>query len=49
MKISLLINVKMPTSVGILIFISSKNETKHLSVSKQEMSACLGVFVFMSS
>ena len=47
MKFILLLNVKMPTIVGILTFISMIN--KHLRDLKQEFSLFVGILVFMSS
>ena len=46
-KFILLINVKMPTIVGILTFISMIN--KHLRDLKQETSLFVCILVFMSS
>ena len=46
-KFILLINVKMPTIVSILTFISMIN--KHLRDLKQETSLFVGILVFMSS
>ena len=42
----LLINVKMPSSVGILIFISMINTTSERLNIKQETSLFVGTFVF---
>ena len=46
-KFILLINVKMPTIVGILTFISMINTTSDRL--KQERSSFVGILVFMSS
>ena len=46
-KFILLINVKMPTIVGILTFISMINT--HLRDLEQEISLFAGILVFMSS
>ena len=45
-KFILLINVKMPTIVGILTFVSMINTTRDL---KRETSLFVGILVFMSS
>ena len=47
-KFILLINVKMPTIVGILTFISMINK-QHLRDLKEETSSFVGILVFMSS
>ena len=47
MKFILLINVKMPTIVGILTFTSMIN--KHLRTLKQDTSLFAGILVFISS
>ena len=50
-KFIMLINVKMPTIVGILTFISmiSWSPIQHLRDLKQETSLFVGIIVFMSS
>ena len=46
MKFFLLINVKMPTIVGILIFMSRKNSI--LGLSEPENDEFLGIFILMT-
>ena len=46
MKFFLLINVKMPTIVGILTFKSRKNST--LGLSEPEQAEILDSFIFMN-
>ena len=46
MKFFLLINVKMPTIVGILIFMSGKNSI--LGLSEPKKAEFLDIFIFMS-
>ena len=46
MKFSLPINVKMPTIVGILTFISRKNSILGLAEPEKKV-AFLGIFIFM--
>ena len=48
-KFILLINVKMPTIVGILTFISMINIIHYLRDLKQETSSFVGILLFMSS
>ena len=45
-EIFLLINVKMPTVVGILTFMSRKNSI--LGLSESEIAEILDIFIFMS-
>ena len=47
MKIFLLINVKMPTTVGILTFMSRKSSI--LGLSEPEKAEFLDIFILMSS
>ena len=47
MKFFLLINVKMPTIVGILTFMSRKNSILGLSESEKK-AEFLGIFILMS-
>ena len=47
-KFILLMNVKMPTIVGILTFISMINK-QHLRDLKEDTSSFVGILVFMSS
>ena len=49
MKFILFINVKMPTTVGILTFISRINTISDISVLKQEMVLFFSISIFMSS
>ena len=46
MKFFLLINVKMPTIVGILTFMSKKNSI--IGLSEPEKAVFLDIFIFMS-
>ena len=47
MKFFLLINVKMPTIVGILTFMSRKNST--LGLSESEKAEFLDIFLYLSA
>ena len=47
MKISVLINAKMPTIVGIFIFISREMSMK-ISVNKVKVPAIVCIFIFIS-
>ena len=48
-KFILLLNVKMPTIIGILTFVSMINTTSERFIIKQETSLFVGILVFMSS
>ena len=48
MKFFLLINVKMPTNVGILTFMSRKNSMKFFLLINVKMPTNVGILTFMS-